>query len=818
MKKIFLSIFLFFLTFTVFAEPSSSVKGTIVDASSHTPLDFVNVAIFKQGSEKPIKGVVSDKNGSFVISSVATGNYTIRISFIGYNTVKQEFSMTGGAVNLGQIKLEENSKKLKEVEVVGQGTQVKFDVDKKIYSVDQSIATAGGSASDVLKNIPSVKVDNEGNVSLRKDANVEVWINGKPSGLNADNRAQILQQMPAESIESVEVMTNPSAKFNPEGTAGIINLVLKKNRKAGYYGSVSTGVMYPDGGGVRPTLGANINYNSSKVDAYFNVGYRAMKFKGGSKTERYNLNGTDTMSLFSQDGTMTNEFRGLFGRAGLDFHLNTLTTIGISGFGMAGSGNTENNIDYILTDRSTNPGAIFQQYSRDNVGSGTRPSFNVNLDLKHDFSKASNLMASLSYSTHKRGGDNEIVQKDSVGNHQEDFTQTTLGTNREFVFKTDYTNKLTETSRLEAGWQSTFSNRFSSSSADSVTGKVLPLYKNDFNYNEQINAAYVTYGDRFDKFSVQAGLRGEYFSRFSKNTTANSSISIPVKSDFQFFPSLYLSYTLPKNNELQLNYTRRVNRPRGRQINPFIDYSNSETISYGNPNLLPEYASSFELNYIKTWDEHSFSATGYYRFTDNCIENVRFKHDNVMENTYTNLSKHENTGLELVAKNRIFKVVNLTSTLNLYYSKINTSVYINPYDTTLTTTIPAQNEFSWSVNILANFMLSKTLSGQITAEYSAPTLIAQGIESPEYQVDFGLRKTFFDRKLTIGIMAMDIFNFNKERTITWGTGFYQTDENYFHRRMVGLTVTYNFGNMKPKQADMKPKQGSSDVMMDNGME
>jgi iron complex outermembrane recepter protein len=815
MKKIFVFILSISISFSAFAA-STSIKGTVVDAGTQTPLDFVNVALFKEGSQKPVSGVFSDKNGIFIIPSVAEGKYSIRVSFVGYSTVKQDVNLTGKPLNLGLIKLEENSKKLGEVEVVGQGTQMRFDVDKKIYSVDQSIATAGGSASDVLKNIPSVKVDNEGNVSLRKDANVEVWINGKPSGLNADNRAQILQQMPAESIESIEVMTNPSAKFNPEGTAGIINLVLKKNRKAGYYGSVSTGVMYPDGGGVRPTFGANINYSSSKIDAYANVGYRAMKFKGGSKTDRYNLNGTDTTSLFSQNGTMTNEFRGLFARAGVDFHLDTLITIGISGFGMAGSGNSSNYIDYLLTDRSINPGAILQKYSRDNVGSGTRPSLNVNLDFKRDFSKVSNLMASLSYSTHSRGGDNEIVQKDSSNTIDQNFTQNTLGTNKEFGFKADYTNKFSETSRLEAGWQSTVSNRFSSSSAhDNLLNQDISLYMNDFDYNEQIHAAYVTYGDRFDKFSVQGGLRSEYFRRHSTNTSANGVISIPAKSDLQLFPSLYLSYSLPQNNELQLNYTRRVNRPRGRQINPFIDYSNSGTISYGNPNLLPEYASAFELNYIKTWENHSFSTTAYYRFTDNGIEDVRFKNGNVMENTYMNLSKRQSSGLELVAKNRVFKVVNLTSTLNLYYSKINSSVYINPYDSTLSTTIPAQNNFSWSANVMANFMLSKTLSGQITAEYSAPTLIAQGIESPEYQVDLGLRKTFFDRKLTIGLMAMDIFNFNKERTITWGTGFYQKEESYFHRRMLGLTVTYNFGNMKPKQTDMKKKQGSGDMNMDS---
>jgi outer membrane receptor protein involved in Fe transport len=387
------------------------------------------------------------------------------------------------------------------------------------------------------------------------------------------------------------------------------------------------------------------------------------------------------------------------------------------------------------------------------------------------------------------------------------------------MFKTDYSKKFSETSRFEAGWQSTLSHRFSSSSADSIGGKSLSIYKNDFDYNEQIHAGYLTYGDRFwDKLSLQAGLRAEYFSRYSTNTTADSIVNIPVKSDFQLFPSLFLSYTLPQNNELQLNFTRRVNRPRGRQINPFIDYSSAGSISYGNPNLQPEYASAFELNYIKTWENHSLSTTAYYRFTDNSIENVRFKNGDIMENTYLNLTKHENTGLEIVAKNRIFRVVNLTSTLNLYYSKMNATTYTNPYDSTKTTTLPSQGAFTWSANIMANFMLSKTLSGQITGEYSAPNVIAQGIESPEYQVDFGLRKTFYDRKLTIALTANDIFNFNRERTITWGTGFYQKEESYFHRRMLGLTVTYNFGNMKPKMTDMKKKQGGSDMNMDGGME
>lgn len=816
MKKIFSLLLLILTVFPAFAL--YTIKGKVVDASTDKPIDYVTVALYKPDAQTLTKGVTSDAKGNFLLPPVPNGKYILKVSYVGYNPISLPLNVTDKELDMGAIKLVENSKTLTEVEVVGQGSTMKFDVDKKVYSVDQNIAAAGGSATDALKNIPSVKVDNEGNVSLRKDANVEVWVNGKPSGLTADNRAQVLQQMPAESIESIEIMTNPSAKFNPEGTAGIINLVLKKNRKAGYYGSVSVGAMYPDGGKVSPTLGANINYSSSKIDAYANIGYRAMTFKGGGKTDRYNLNGTDTLSLLNQTSSMTNSFSGLFMRAGVDYHLDNSNTLSLSGFGMAGSGNSTNKIDYVLTDKFVNPGTVLRDYDRENTGIGKRPSLNVNLDYKHDFDAKGdhNLMTSISYSTHTRGGDNTYKQSDMPGM---DITQTNIGKSNDYVFKADYTNKFTETSRLEAGWQSSLSNRLSNASAVYTgTSNSIDAYKNDFEYKEQIHAAYVTYGDRFDKLSVQGGLRAEYMLKESMLTTPmNGQQKIGPYKSLQLFPSMYLSYSLPKENELQLNYTRRVNRPRGRQINPFRDFSDSTNISYGNPDLSPEYSSAVEFNYMKTWDNHSLSASLYYHFTDSVIENVRYRNGESMENTYMNLAKRESTGLELVAKNQLFKILNLTSSVNLYYEKLHASTYINPYNTSITTSIPEQADFSWSANIMANFMLSKTFSGQITAEYSAPTLIAQGYETPEYQVNLGLRKTFLDRKLSLSLMANDIFNFNKERTVTWGTGFYQYSESYFHRRMIGLTATYNFGNMKPKMAQKKT-QGSSDMMMDGGME
>jgi len=814
MKKIFSFIIFSFLLLPLMA--AQSISGKIVDATTQSPLGFVNVAIYKQNSKVPVTGITTDAGGNFTIPSVASGKYILRVSYVGYNPLGLPLNLSEAPLNLGVLKLVENNKILAEVEVIGQGSQMKFDIDKKVFTVDQNIAAAGGSATEVLQNIPSVDVDNEGNVSLRNNANVEVWINGKPSGLTVDNRAQVLQQMPAESIESIEIMTNPSAKFNPEGTAGIINLVLKKNRKAGYYGSVSTGLMIPDGGKLGGSLGASLNYSSSKIDAYANVGYRGMGMQGNGWNERTNYNVADT-TLLRQDNTSDRAFHGLFMRAGVDFHLNDKNTLSLSGFGMNGGGTSTTKINYMLTDLSND--SVMQNYNRTNTETGDRPGYNLNLDYRHDFDKKDTyLTTSLSYSGSTRGGDSRYIQNDNLSAYKSDITQTADNTNKELQFKLDYTNKLSENSKLEAGWQSNKQNRLSEATAyDNLHAVDLPAYLNDFDYNEQIHAAYLTFGNRFNKLSVQAGLRAEYMWKQSEYTSSISTQKLKPQTYFELFPSMYLAYTLPKNNELQLNYTRRVNRPRGRQINPFRDFSDSTNISYGNSELSPEFSSSMELNYLKNWDNHSMSASAYYRFTDNVIENVRFMNAGVMESTYMNVAKSQNTGLELVAKNRLFTILNLTSSVNLYYSKMDSSVYVNPYNTLLSTTIPGQDSFSWSARIMANLMFSKTFSGQISGGYEAPELIAQGKENASYSIDMGLRKTFYDRKLSLNLMVRDLLNSRSHSSTTWGDGFYQRSESSFHGRLVGVTVSYNFGNMKPKQKEKKTEEAAPDMNME-GME
>jgi len=822
MKKIVLSFVLFVLTAPLFA--GGSIKGIIVDATDRSNLEYVNITLLKDSILKPVVMGVTDSKGAFMFPTTEDGNYTLKINFVGFTSVNKSITIAGNTVNLGTIYLKENSKKLGEVEVVGQGSQMHFDIDKRVFSVDKNIAADGGSASDVLKNIPSVTVDNQGNVSLRKDGNVEVWINGKASGLTADNRAQVLQQMPAESIESIEIMTNPSAKYSPEGSAGIINIVMKQNRKAGYYGSISAGAIYPDGGKLGKNVGASINYSSSKFDAYVNLGYRNMSSVGGGKTDRYNYIGTDT-TLLSQNNSTNSSFSGLFIRGGFDYKPDNKNTYSISGFGMAGDNNQSTFTHNVLANNLLSNAIVLRNYTQDNSGSGTRPSLNLNFDYRHDFDKKGTfLTGTASYSNHNRTGSQTYVQTDLVNMiPNSNITQLTDGKNTEWDFKLDYTNKLTETSKLEAGWESTLSNLLSTTSGiNNLTNSTfIPSYFNTFNYNEQIHAAYLTFGNKINQFTYQLGLRGEILTKESTNITKVGITSIDTtqvispKSFFHIFPSFYLSYALPNDEEIQFNYSNRVNRPRGNQINPYKNFSDSTNISYGNPDLLPQYSASLELNYIKTWGAQTLSTSLYYRSTDNVIEAVHFLHNGVMESTYLNIAKAQNTGLELISKNRLFNFLSLTSTLNLYYSTLDSATYVNPYNTLIKTSIPGQNNFSWSANIMANVMLSKTFSGQITAEYESPELIAQGTRNAQFAIDLGLRKTFFDRKLSVSLNVRDLLNSNKNNQTISGSGFYQNSSTYYHGRMFGLTVSYNFGNMKPKPTDMKKEGQNQDMNIDS---
>ena len=814
MKKVFsVALCLIFSIINIYAQ--RSVSGRVIDYTSRKGLDFVNVAVRQSGSDQLLTGTSTEADGSFKISDLKDGKYTLTFSFMGYVEQTKTVTLTGSDLNLGKIALREDAQQLQEVEVVGQGSTMRFELDKKVFSVDQNIASSGGSATDVLENIPSIEVDQEGNISLRNNESVEIWINGKPSGLTAENRAQILEQMPAETIQEIEVITNPSAKYNPEGTAGIINLVMKKNRKAGYYGSLEAGIEYPWGGLPGGRAAFNINFNAGIVDAYFNTGYHYMNSNGGTEADRINYS---DLTRLQQSSDNDRRFYGLFLRGGVDLRVTDKSTIGISGFGMVGNRNKSHNInnyvladltdvsydaDYRLTDYHISDTARI--YSRHQNSNGRNPGYSATLDYTF---KPNDKHSLTIYGTYRSFGWKEsrlysvYEQNDSLSSRQ---MQNSNSTPWGVELKADYEWKPTQQSRFEAGWQTNLRQEKSLNDAtDSLTGLSMPAYFSDYESREQTHALYVTYGNRFwDKLSVQVGLRGEMFRRNNNSTYINGSDTINdgLSGDttiFQVYPTAYISYSFPRGHELQINYTRRVDRPRGHQINPRQDFSDSTNIQFGNPNLLPQYSSSVELNYLKNWDAHTLSAGLYYRYADGVIQSIRYMEADVMKTTFINIAKRQEAGLEIVGKNRLFNnILQLTTTANFYYNNISAATYTNPISG-ISIDIPKQNVFVGSVRLNAQFMFTKTFTGQISARYSSPRVVAQGQRTHNYSIDLGLRKTFFDKKLALAFRVRDLLNSRRFQTETWSEQFWQKSARRWNSRTIALTVTYSFGNTQQK--------------------
>ena len=813
----------------------AEVSGRVIDYGTKKAIDFANVSVEKPSvSGQPselITGAITDTEGKFVLN-LKDGNYTLVVSFMGYTEQRKEITVSGKALNVGRIQLKEDSRMLNEVEVVGQGTSMRFELDKKVFTVDQNISSAGASVTDVLENIPSVDVDQEGTISLRNSEDVEIWINGKPAGLNSENRGQVLKQMPAGTIEKIELITNPSAKYSPEGTSGIINLVMKKDRSAGYYGSIQAGLDYSLASpwttppGVNASF--NINFNAGPVDGYFNVGYRYHTSNGGSKTDRYNLDGEGSSQLDSalitshliQDGLQTHKGGGMFARGGLNFRLASHSTLGVSGFGMLSEPkafymSNSNHRTYLLTDKN---GDVLRDYVRDQYGNGTHPGGNVTLDYTFEMDKHK-LYVSGTYNNFGWNQDVHYTQTEKDASLYQN--QRTYNTNQGIEIKADYEWKPTQQSRLEAGydytrnWDKNFADAYNDNADQSHIDELFPYYS-DVNGLTQNHALYITYGNRFwNRLSVQVGLRGEYYMRhlesFYKDQNGaiqDSYTGMEGKKDtayFQIFPSAYISYDFGNGHELQLNYTRRVNRPRGHQLNPRIDFSDSTNISYGNVDLLPAYSNNLELNYLKTWERHTLSAGVFWKYREGAVQNYKYidptdPTKTVMKNTYFNIATRQELGVELVAKNRLFgELLQLTTSANFYWNNIaSVNQTIMHQGQPIDIQLAGQNIFAASVRLNAQFLFTKNFSGQLTANYRSPRVVAQGNTSHSYSIDIGLRHTFLNKQLAVALNVRDLLDSRARQNRTWGTGFWQYSENRWHSRSVSLTLTYNFGNQTGK--------------------
>ena len=824
MKRFIIFFLLCLCAYTGWAQ--GIVKGKILDRQKSEPLGFVNIKVTEQGSDKFVGGGITDAGGNFNVSGLKDGKYTLSLTFMGYKDVTRQFEITPAKreVQFKLLYMAEDAKQLNEVTVTGQRATMKLEVDRKSFDVGQLISNAGQSASDVLDNVPSIEVDNDGNVSLRGNSSVEVWINGKASGLTSDNRAQILQQLPAESIERIEVIDNPSAKFSAEGSAGIINIVLKKDRKAGYYGSVQAGG--DTRGGANTSF--NVNYNSRLIDSYINLGYRHRANTGHMESQQ-------TSDTYNQTYDSDSKQRGnnFFTRAGVTLHATTKDDFSLSGMLMHGGGNSHSYTPYIYTAVANS----LNNYQLDRINR-SRTGMDMRygeFNYRHSFNDKHFIDFTADLSSWKMNGDNwyqdstVVVGIDDV-TYSYQYRPQYINNHRKEL-KLEYENQVTKNFKIEAGYNGNFSREntpqesyMDNTSFDGTNASEDKLFFNRFIYKQDLHAFYTTLSYKFGALSLMGGLRGEYWRVNTESYTWEQEHDAslreqPFKKDyFQLFPSVFMSWQMTETQQLQLNYTRRLRRPWGGQLNSFRDTRDATTVSFGNPYLTPEFSNSFSLNYLKQWNDHSLLVSAYYRPTTDVIQRISYKNqeDGLFYQTSMNVAKSVSTGLEMTVKNKLWRILDLTTSANAYYYRLNGFSYDIDGQTV---TGNSDHNFTWNARMTASLMLPYDISIQSTGRYTARQVITQGYRKANYSIDFGARKNFFNKLFTLSVNCRDLLDSRRFETFTSGPNFTRHQINRRGGRRVSMTLTWNFGNMKQKKRPNKSHNSENDMPMDyNGGE
>ncbi|MEI6753614.1 MAG: outer membrane beta-barrel family protein [Paludibacter sp.] len=775
-------------------EPAS-IKGCVIEKSSGNPLEFATV-IVKNKKDSVINQSVTDKNGWFVFKGIPMGEYRISYSFIGFgkiDSVPVAIKTINQKINLGKLYITEAGQMLNQVEVVGQRSTFVNSIDRKTFNVGQDLMSKSGSVSDLMQNIPSVQVDMDGNVSLRGSENVTILIDGKPSAMMKINRAAVLQQMSAGNVEKIEIITNPSAKYKPDGTSGIINIVMKKDRNLGMNGNVTANV----GNEGRWNLNGMLSYNPGKLNLYGSLGVR--------QDNRSRINDVTTNSYDSISGKFLNYSRtyskgnsrpvSYIGNVGFDYKLNDLNKFGASISYNYRTYLLNDTTNYVVKDNLLN---TTLSYDRPRY----RPEWESDLEFK----------AFYNHKFNKEGHELNFDLTSSITNESEDthFTnfyyipafattkEHTLYTHQcyDTEFSAEYSLPMGEDCKFEAGYI------FQNVSNDlnlirDTTRTVNPdswfndlQRSNRFIRSESTNVLYATYEQEIGRLGFLVGLRAEH-----TTTRANLVIldSIINNNYFRLYPTIHASYKLAKMHELQLNYSHRIRRPEDEELNPFPEYQDMRNIRAGNPLLLPEDTHSFEFGYQYKNDATTFLSTLYYRNSYNLVTNIIQDLGNaVYKTTLENLSQSQAAGLELILSSGITKFMTFNIATNAFYNTIDASSL--GYSS-------SKSNIAWSANANVNFNLTKSTVWQFTSNYTAETLTPQGKRVPSFVLNSGLKQDLFKKKGALILTVSDIFNSMRYQTEIDIPTMKRIEIRRRSSQTIYLGFTYNFGGSDKKQKD-----------------
>ncbi|NDV42765.1 outer membrane beta-barrel family protein [Flagellimonas sediminis] len=785
-------------------QQNITISGKVVDADSGQPLEYATFVLQETDSPDKVTGGITDTSGEFSIET-APGKYNIRVEFLSFKTFSSNNQTYTTSTNLGTIKLEADVAQLEAVEVVGERTTVEVRLDKKIYNIGKDITTSGGNVSDALNNIPSVSVDVEGAISLRGNDNVRILINGKPSALAGFGSTDILQQLPADAIEKVEVITSPSARYDAEGTAGILNIVLKKEKTLGINGSVNTTVGVP----FNARVTTNFNIRTEKFNIFNTLGYFHRESPGGGRNDnRYFSDASDYDRIIEDRDTNRDD----------------------DGF------NVNIGMEYFLTDKSSVTGSFFyrwsdennvtendnQRFIGDNLDSRTlrtedqaqkensrQFSLNYTNNINDDGQK---LTADLQYSYDNEDGLTGIQENNTYPNTDllalENIYE--KQSEEQFLAQADYVLPMGD-AQFEAGYRGTFKkevNDYLLDQYDTISGEFITNddLTNVFTYRENVNALYTQYGNKYGKFSFLLGLRLEN-TQLKGNVDANIDsealqeiVGQDVDLNFDknylgLFPTVNLIFELSQTQNISIGYNRRINRPRGWFINPFPSRSSRTNVFQGNPDLDPAYANAYDVGYMKRWKKLTLTTSVYYQKETRSFEfiseeaGVTSDGIQIIRSVPINLSTNERIGAEAGVIYSPAKWWRLNSSFNFFTFTSDGEFNGVEYGTTNT---------SWFARLSSKFTLPAKIELQANSFYMGPRQTAQSDTKGIFSMNLAMSKDIFKDKGTLSLNVSDVFNSRKRRSFTETANFSSDSEFQWRRRQVNLSFIYRFNQPKER--------------------
>jgi outer membrane receptor protein involved in Fe transport len=784
----FLVVALLIISIQGFGQQKSKVTGVVRDSLSSQPLGYASISILSRADKKLINGTLSADDGSFSVS-VPEGDYYAEVNFVGYKSISiPAFTVGRNDLSLGTVTLNATEDLLDEVVVQAEKSSMELSLDKRIFNVGKDLANSGGTASDILANIPSVAVDPEGNIKLRGSDNVKILIDGKPSGLVSFKGGAGLQQLQASMIERVEVITNPSARYEAEGLGGIINIVLKKEKNQGFNGSVDVIAGHPANYG----LAANLNYRHRKVNFFINYGLAYRDQPGRSRLYQ-TTDSADDVHILRQRNELTIQSLNNNIRGGVDYYITEKDIL--TGSYLYRRSDAHRDADILYRDY-LNSTENFRGYNeRTQDEDEDEPNSEYSLIYKKIFEgKGHELLTEVKYLDNWESSDQTFTENffNPDGSEKKPGTiEKSLNdeSEKQLLFQVDYIRPIAKDGKFEAGFRRSIrdmTNDFVvTQKNDDGDFEPLPDLDDIFFYDETITAVYGILGNKSKWISYQGGLRAEWT---DIKTLLRKQDAENPRNYSNLFPSAHVTFTLPKENSIQLSYSRRIRRPFYNDLSPFMTYADKRNWFSGNPDLNPEYSDVIDLGHIKYFGLGSLSTSLFTRMTQDKIDNIRrVDIDGNAYNMPENLVSETAYGVDVAGTFDFTKWWRFDMNFNAFYAYIDGSNIEDSYTT---------STYSWFTRQTSRFTVTKDFSIQARTNYEAYQKTVQGSRKPLYYLDLSFSKDIMKGNGTLNLNILDVFSTRKMRSVSEGEIFYSYRTNQFRRRQINLSFSYRINRSK----------------------